>query len=76
MLARNLLVEEYPLAARYIAPLDDGRWLLDTEVCNYRGVGRFVLGLMDDVRIVDSPEFAAYVANCVRHALQKTEAML
>lgn len=76
MLARNLLVEEYPLAERYITPLDDGRWLLDTEVCNYRGVGRFVLGLMDDVRIVDSPEFAAYVADCVRHALQKTEEML
>lgn len=73
MLARNLLVEEYPLAERDITPLDDGRWLLDTEVCNYRGVGRFVLGLMDDVRVVDSPEFAAYVADCVRNALRKVE---
>lgn len=73
MLARNLLVEEYPLAERDITPLGEGRWLLDTEVCNYRGVGRFVLGLMDDVRVVDSPEFAAYIADCVRNALHKIE---
>lgn len=61
MLARNLLIEEYPLAERDITPIDATHWLLDTKVCNYRGVGRFVMGLLDDVEIVDSPEFEAYV---------------
>ena len=61
MLARNLLIEEYPLAERDITPIDVTHWLLDTKVCNYRGVGRFVMGLLDDVEIVDSPEFEAYV---------------
>lgn len=70
MLARNLLVEEYPLAERDIKPLGDGRWLLDTEVCNYVGVGRFVMGLMDDIRIVGSPEFEAYIAENARKIVQ------
>ena len=70
MLARNLLVEEYPLAERDINPLGDGRWLLDTEVCNYVGVGRFVMGLMDDIRIVGSPEFEAYIAENARKIVQ------
>ena len=61
MLARNLLIEEYPLAERDITPIDATHWLLDTKVCNYRGVGRFVMGLLDDVEIVESPEFEAYI---------------
>ena len=65
MLAHNLLVEEYPLAERDITQLDEASWLLDTKVCNYRGVGRFVMGLMDDIEIVDSPEFAKYISRQV-----------
>lgn len=61
MLARNLLLEEYPLSERDMAELDDGRWMLDTMVCNYLGVGRFVLGLMNDIKIVDSPDFEKYI---------------
>ena len=65
MLARNLLIEEYPLAERDITPVDDGVWLLDTCVCNYKGVGRFVMGLLDDVEIVDSPEFEDYIRTLI-----------
>ena len=61
MLSHNLLIEEYPLAERDIVELDDNSWLLDTKVCNYRGIGRFVMGLMDDIEIVDSPEFEEYI---------------
>ena len=65
MLARNLLIEEYPLAERDIKPLDAAHWLLDTMVCNYVGVGRFVMGLLDDVEIVASPDFDAYIGNII-----------
>lgn len=61
MRARNLLIEEYPLAERDISTIDTSSWLLDTNVCNYLGVGRFVLGLMGDICIVDSPEFERYI---------------
>ena len=61
MLARNLLLEEYPLSERDMQEVGDGKWLLDTKVCNYLGIGRFVLGLMGDIKIVDSPDFKEYI---------------
>ena len=71
MLAHNLLVEEYPLAERDIRPAGRGRWLLDTEVAGMAGVGRFVVGLLDDIRIIDSPELTDYLRNYLRqHALR------
>ena len=61
MLAHNLILEEYPLSERDIKPLANGRWLLDTKVCNYLGISRFVVGLLDDIRVVDSPEYSNYL---------------
>lgn len=61
LLACNLLCEEYPLAERDLTPLGEGRWLLDTEVAGMAGVGRFVAGLLDDIRIVEAPELTAYL---------------
>lgn len=61
MLSRNLLIEEYPLAERDLQQTAEGEWILDTKVCNYLGVGRFVMGLLDDVKIIDSPELERYV---------------
>ena len=65
ILSRNLLLEEYPLAEKYIISLDNGGWLLDTEVASYAGVARFVVGLMDDIKIVDTPELEQYIADYV-----------
>ena len=63
--AHNLLIEEYPLAEKYIAKADDEHWLLDTEVANYAGIARFVIGLKEDIYIIDTPELEAYIANYV-----------
>lgn len=61
LLAYNLLCEEYPLAERDVRSAGRGRWVLDTEVASMTGVGRFVVGLLDDIRIVDSPELTEYI---------------
>lgn len=66
MLAYNLLCEEYPLAERDIRPSGQGRWLLETDVAGFTGVGRFVAGLLDDIRIVDSPELREYIAKYLK----------
>ena len=71
MMAYNLLIEEYPLAERDIRPLDDNHWLLDTEVASMHGVGRFVAGLLDDIRIIDSPELEAHIDSYLRKYSQK-----
>lgn len=65
ILSRNLLLEEYPLAEQQLSPDNEGRWILNTEVANYAGVARFVVGLMDDIRIIDTPELEQYLAQYV-----------
>ena len=70
LLAYNLLCEEYPLAERDVRPLGRGRWLLDTEVANFTGVGRFVVGLLDDIRVVDTPELTEHIRNYITENLK------
>lgn len=62
MAAANLLIEEFPLAEKYMKKEDDSHWLFATDVCRYEGVGRFVMGLYEDIEIVDSPEFEDFLA--------------
>jgi predicted DNA-binding transcriptional regulator YafY len=61
----SLLMEEFPLASKQMKRISDNEWMLDTEVCSYEGVGRFVLGLPGDIVIIDSPELVQYIANQV-----------
>ena len=65
ILAHNLILEEFPLSENYLTPIGKDRWLLQTEVRNYAGVARFVIGLMDDIKIVDTPELEQYLADYV-----------
>ena len=62
----SLLLEEFPLASKHLQQISDNEWMLETEVCSYDGVGRFVLGLMGDIEIIDSPEFLQYIADQVK----------
>lgn len=64
MMAHNLLVEENPLATRDLKQIDKNHWLLDTQVCDYVGIGRFVMGLSDDIKIL-TPEFDEYIHKIV-----------
>ncbi|WP_300797352.1 WYL domain-containing protein [uncultured Alistipes sp.] len=70
LLAYNLLCEEYPLAERDVRPLGRGRWLLDTEVASFTGVGRFVVGLLDDIRVVDTPELTEHIRTYIAENLK------
>lgn len=60
-LATSLLLEEYPAAEHEMKQQEDGRYLLTTNVCSFKGIGRFVLGLFDDIEIIDSPELTQYL---------------
>lgn len=65
IMAKNLLVEEYPLAEKDISKVGD-TWILDTKVSSMEGVGRFVIGLAHDIKIIDSPELKLYIRNFVQ----------
>lgn len=69
--AANLLSEEFPLASKYLNKLSDNEWVFESEVCSYDGVGRFVMGLLDDIEIIESPELQKYIADHLKNAQNK-----
>ena len=66
--AKNLLVEEYPLSA-YKLTYEDGYWWFRAIVKNLAGVGRFYLGLSDQIEIIDSPKLVSYISEHVKKNL-------
>ena len=67
--AKNLLLEEYPLAQSDLKE-DNGKWILETMVSDMAGVGRFVMGLADEIKIIDSPALTEYIKNFVKEHLK------
>ena len=58
--AKNLLIEEYPLSSKYIS-YDGKSWWLKGNVKDLAGVGRFVIGLADQIDVIDSPALINYL---------------
>lgn len=61
--AKNLLLEEYPLAYKDIVKGKNGEVILKTMVSNLAGVGRFVMGLAHDIKIIKSPQLVQYLTD-------------
>ena len=68
--AKNLLFEEFPLA-RKDCRRDGSSWILDTVVYGFQGACRFVVGLAEEVKILESEAFKAYVSEYVKNYLTK-----
>lgn len=70
-LSCNLLKEEYPQAVRFLQEDGNNHWLLNIEVCSFQGVGRFVLGLFDDIEVLESAEFKDFLHEKVQLLTKK-----
>ena len=68
LMAKNLLLEEYPLAQKDLKEID-GKWILETMVSDMAGVGRFVIGLADEIEVIDSPALRDYIRQFVTQNL-------
>ena len=68
--AKGLLVEEYPLAEKDLHR-EDGKWVLRTTVQALEGVGRFVIGLAADVKVVEGKKLVEYVRRYDKKWVQK-----
>ncbi len=64
--AANLLIEEYPLSEKYISQ-DGDNAVFEAEVCSFKGVGRFVLGLADEVEVLESNDFKKYLKKITKN---------
>jgi len=71
LLADNLLTEEFPLASKYLNKLSDNEWIFESEVCSYDGVGRFVMGLLDDIEIIETPELQKHISSHLKNIHNK-----
>ena len=58
--AKNRMVEEFPLTAREISQ-DNEDWYYEGEVRSMEGIGRFVLGLPEQITILEGEEVRQYV---------------
>lgn len=65
-LSRNVMLEEYPESASCFVTQSSGKWYFSTDVCSYLGIGRFVLGLYDDIEIIGDEGFKRYMADKIR----------
>ncbi len=66
LMAKNLLLEEIPRAGECLREEPDG-WHFETSVYSMKGIGRFVIGLADQIEIVDGDPLKAYIAQFRRH---------
>lgn len=60
MRAYLLLREEYPLSIPYVEKKED-HYLFHGPVASFEGVGRFVLGLIDEIQVIGTQDFIDFL---------------
>lgn len=68
----NLLIEEYPLSEKYITQQSENEYYLDAPICSFDGVGRFILGLYDDIDILGDHKLRLYIHEKILKLKSKT----
>lgn len=58
--AKNLLCEEYPLAEKDLRRWRT-EWILETDISNVKGAGRFVMGLPGEIKILSGDALKAHI---------------
>lgn len=62
MRAYLVFKEEYPMSAAFIKQIPDtGKYSFKANVQSYKAPGRFVLGFLEEVKVVGSKEFIRYI---------------
>ena len=59
--AKNLLAEEFPLAVKDIR-MENDKWIYEGDVTHMAGIGRFVIGQIRDMRILESDGLRSYIS--------------
>jgi len=68
--AYGLMTDEFPLTRQYISAARDGDYVLETEVCNYREIGRFLLGLPGSIIRIEPDDLRQYLHDMHRVAIE------
>ena len=68
-MAKDLLVEEYPLSENHISTVDENHWLYEADVHKIEGAGRFVIGLNPHIIILEGKELNDYINHLAEEIL-------
>jgi len=68
--AKNLLVEEYPLAEKYLTANTRNQFLFKAPVAKYEGPGRFVLGIAEDIELIGDEGFRKFIKFKIKKSQQ------
>lgn len=68
--SKTILMEEFGLDETRFVMEDDAHFLVHLPICNMKGVGRFVMGLIDEVEIVKGYELRQYIKEKINEAKQ------
>ena len=66
-------MEEYPLAEQGLTQEKDDSWIWEGDVYRLEGVGRFVLGLSDHIRILDGEPLKKHLCEKVEEFLSSVK---
>lgn len=66
LLAYNLLLEEYPLAEKYITRQNDNTYMLETEVAGFYGIARFIMGLPGETKILEPQALKDFIKDKIK----------
>ena len=67
-----MMKEEYPCTAKWMTRDEQNHWLIEMNVCSYAGIGRFVLGLYDDIKILGDEAFIQYISKKIEEMYNRT----
>ncbi len=67
----NLLIEEYPLAGKLLTKASKNTQIFTGQIYGYEGVGRFCMGLIDDVEIIKPDGLKSYISKKMKKYLNK-----
>jgi predicted DNA-binding transcriptional regulator YafY len=70
--ACELLKEEYLLAEEYIKPVNEKEFIFTAPVCSFEGVGRFVMGLCNEIEVIEPEELKIFLKNKAEKILTDT----
>lgn len=71
LLAYNLMREEYPQARRCLTPSGDKHWYFEADIVSFLGLGRFCLGLMHDIEIIEGEAFRTFLREQAARACER-----
>lgn len=73
LLARNLMLEEYPHSSQYLSVEDDRHWIFETNLVQYEGIARFILGLYTHVDVLGDDGLKQFISQSIDKYVEKKE---